>query len=301
LTQKILILGGSGFVGRHLTKVLAKDYHLTIIARKELDVLSSFAEIKNGDFRSERFIDECLSGIDLVIHLVSGSVPASSDGNEYLDIENNLIPSIHLLKAMKRHKVPKLIFLSSGGAVYGNQTKMPITEDFPLNPVSTYGIIKATIEHFITMHSRQFDIDYLILRTSNLYGPNQSHSGVNGIINTMMDRLLDGNTLEIWGDGTQEKDYLYISDLVEAIKLGIERKISGTYNIGSNTGTSLNQLRKLIERISMTEINSINQEPRPYDVQRFILDSALFHKKTGWVPKISLAEGIKKVWDHKNK
>jgi len=267
VAQKILLLGGSGFVGRHLAKALANDYNLTIIARKDLESWSSFAEIKYGDFRSEHFIDECLPGIDLVIHLISGSVPASSDGNEFLDIANNLIPSIHLLKAMKRHKVPKLIFLSSGGAVYG----------------------------------RQYGIDYLILRTSNLYGPQQSHSGVNGVINTIMDRILDGNTIEIWGDGSQEKDYLYISDLVQAIELGIKNKISGTYNIGSNNGTSLNELINLIEGISETKINSINQEPRPYDVQRFILDSTLFHKKTGWVPKISLAEGIEKVWDHKNK
>lgn len=301
MAQKILLLGGSGFVGRHLAKALANDYNLTIIARKDLESWSSFAEIKYGDFRSEHFIDECLPGIDLVIHLISGSVPASSDGNEFLDIDNNLIPSIHLLKAMKRHKVHKLIFLSSGGAVYGNQTNMPITEETPLNPVSTYGIIKATIEHFITMHSRQYGIDYLILRTSNLYGPQQSHSGVNGVINTILDRILDGNTIEIWGDGSQEKDYLYISDLVQAIELGIKHKISGTYNIGSNNGTSLNELINLIEGISKTKINSINQEPRPYDVQRFILDSTLFHKKTGWVPKISLAEGIEKVWDHKNK
>ena len=219
MTKKILILGGSGFVGLHLTETLAKKHEVKVLSRSHgKRALQANVTYLTGDFITEELMDHCLEEVDLVIHLISASVPASSQEKELIEIEQNLLPSIQLLRAMQRKKVPRLLFLSSGGAIYGNQSIQPIHESIPLAPVSAYGIVKATIEHFITLYSRQFGIDSLILRASNLYGPNQSHSGVNGVINTMMDRLMNEDPIEIWGDGTQEKDYLYISDLIRAIE-----------------------------------------------------------------------------------
>jgi UDP-glucose 4-epimerase len=301
LKQNILILGGTGFVGRHLSEALSEDFNVTLTTRTAASLANMKSALKQGDIRSIEFLEDCMEEIDLVIHLVSASVPASSNGNEFLDIENNLLPSIQLLKVMERKKVKKLIFLSSGGAIYGNQPQMPITEQNSLNPISTYGIIKATIEHFIALYNNQFGIDFLILRAANLYGPRQSHSGLNGVINTLMDRIIEGKPIEIWGDGTQEKDYLYISDLINAIQLGISQEVTGTYNIGSNTGTSLNEVIAKIERISGKNITATRQSARPFDVQRFILDYSSFHHKTGWKPLVTLEQGLQKLWEHKIK
>jgi UDP-glucose 4-epimerase len=273
--MNILVIGGNGFIGSHLV-----DYLL--LNKYKVRVFDSTPErfrkpLKKVDYRLSDInnipdLYEALLGIDIVFHLASSIVPSSSNVNIISSIKKNILPTIQLLDLIVHLKIPKIIYFSSGGAVYGIPEKTPIPETHKLEPISSYGIIKATIENYIRLYNSQFGLDYLIVRPSNPYGPRQGHFLAQGIISTFLRKVHNKEILQIFGDGSTTKDYIYITDLIELTFDCFKKNISGTFNIGSGVGTSINQIIDVIEKVTKRKNKISHTQPKSYDVKNFILD-----------------------------
>ncbi|MDP3694911.1 MAG: NAD-dependent epimerase/dehydratase family protein, partial [Desulfocapsaceae bacterium] len=212
------------------------------------------------------------------------------------DINGNLLSSVRLLQQMRDQGVSRLVFLSSGGTVYGETQSIPIPEEHERNPVSSYGIVKVAIENYIAMFSAQHGLQSLVLRVSNPYGPRQGHLGVQGVIPTFFQRIITGDEIRIWGDGSSVRDYLYVSDLVSFVVGGINEDLSGVYNVGSGQGVSLKDVLSLIEEISGVSANVKYLSPRGFDVKKVVLDISKARKALDWEPLVPLREGCERYW-----
>jgi UDP-glucose 4-epimerase len=234
--------------------------------------------------------------VDIVFHLISTTVPTTANLDPVADIKGNLLSTVRLLQQMRDQGISRLVFLSSGGTVYGDAKTIPIPEEHERNPVSSYGIVKVAIENYIAMFSAQHGLKSLVLRVSNPYGPRQGHLGVQGVIPTFFQRIITGDEIRIWGDGSSVRDYLYISDLVSFIVQGVNKDLAGVYNVGSGQGASLKDILSLIEDISGISANVKFFPPRGFDVKRVVLDISKARKALDWTPSVSLREGCERYW-----
>ncbi len=297
--MRVLILGGNGFIGSHLTEALvARGARVRVLSRSGC---KNTLPLHGVDYRCSDFSDsvsvaEALVDVDIVVHAISTTVPATANLDPLSDIKGNLLPTVRLLEQMRDMSVHRLVFLSSGGTVYGNTTKVPIAEEHERNPLSSYGIVKVALENYIAMFSRQCGLKSLVLRVSNPYGPRQGHLGIQGVIPTFFQRIIAGDEIRIWGDGENVRDYLYITDLIEFMVLSINNDLEGLYNVGSGQGVSLRDILSLVEEISGISANIKFLTPRGFDVARVVLDITKACKAVEWVPSVSLREGCERYW-----
>jgi len=299
--MRILIIGGNGFVGSHLVDMLvANNATVRVLDRfpERFRAPNPKVDYRLGDFSDQVLLQEALDGIDSVIHLQSTTVPSTSERNSLFDIESNLIPTIKLLDLMVKMKCSELVYLSSGGAVYGKPTSLPVFEDATLRPISSYGIVKSTIEKYLAYYT-QAGIRSLIVRPSNLYGTRQSNVGVLGLVNTLLEKIIHNESVIIYGDGTVVKDYIYIEDMTNFIQLAISKRLTGIYNMGSGVGISVNDVVALVEKVTERSLQIERQPVRSYDVDHVVLGIEKAMNHTGWKPMISLEEGIGKMWEYK--
>ncbi len=190
------------------------------------------------------------------------------------------------------------MYFSSGGAIYGNSDFLPLTEEDHKNPVSSYGIIKATIEQYIKLYNKQNNLEYLIVRPSNPYGPRQGHFIAQGVIATFLRKAKNDEPFLIYGDGSSKKDYIFIDDFIEMMLQLVESDSQGIYNIGSGHGSSLNEIIAVINKITNKVNKVIYSESKNYDVNNFVLDiSKLKSKLDKDIKLTSLEDGIKSTWD----
>ena len=298
--MKVLIIGGNGFIGTHLVDTFLQHGHKVRVFDYSLDKFRD--KIKDVDYRIFNFdniaeLTESLTDIDIVYHLAGSSVPSTSNLDPTMEIQKNLLPTIRLLEIMVKLKRKKIIFFSSGGTVYGNPVSSPTDENQYLAPISSYGIIKVTIEYYLKLYERLYGIKALIIRPSNPYGPRQGHQFTQGIISTFLRELQLDEELTVFGDGKSTKDYIYISDLVDACyKLSLSYD-SGEYNIGSGVGVSINEIIKVISDVTNKHPKIKYTESKKYDVRNFVLDTSKLKKAIKWLPAISLRDGIQKHWD----
>ncbi len=300
MATKILVLGGNGFVGSHLVEsLLAGGARVRVLDRsgslKTPPMIG--VDYRYADLADLPALTEALADMDLVIHLISTTVPGTANQDPIADIDGNLIGTVRLLQKLRNAGVPKLIYLSSGGTVYGDSPNRPIPETHPRDPLSSYGIVKAAIENYIAMYGGLAGFQFLILRVSNLYGPRQGHVGVQGVIPTICRRILDGEPLKIWGDGSATRDYLHISDLMTFITAAITQGATGTFNVGSGMGTSLTQLLELFAQITRKPLKLEYLPPRGFDVRHLVLDITKARRTLGWQPQVPLREGCQGYWE----
>lgn len=301
--MRVLVLGGGGFIGSHLVEALvAAGSHVLVLTRpgRQSVQLQQGVDYRFADFADSVSLAEALVDVDLVIHLISTTVPSTANLDPVADINGNLLSTVRLLQLMRDQGVSRLVFLSSGGTVYGDTKITPIPEDHERNPVSSYGIVKVAIENFITMFSSQYGLQPLVLRVSNPYGPRQRHLGVQGVIPTFFHRIVAGEEIRIWGDGTSVRDYLYITDLVSFITQAVREGLSGTYNVGSGQGTSLQEVLSLIQEISGIAANAKYLAPRDFDVNKVVLNISKACNAIDWKPLVSLREGCERYWKWMN-
>ena len=234
-----------------------------------------------------------------VVWLATVSTPGSSAGRPLDELFGNLQPLISLLQIMQRMKDCRIIYLSSGGALYGDVLGGNATEEMPLRPKSYYGAGKASAEHFITAWSYQFHKPALILRPSNIYGPGQTIQEGFGIIPTAFDKLLTKQPITIWGDGKSIRDYLFIDDFISLFMKVLEKPIAtGTrvLNAASGVETQLNHLLTMIEDVSGKKFEFVHKQGRSVDIGRILIDNTTSRLIYAWQPKKSLYEGLKQTW-----
>lgn len=301
--MNILVLGGNGFIGQQLTKELIKNHFVRIVDIND-KMPAEFYRIENIEYRKIDFINhddftDVLDGMDVVIHLVSTLTPNDNIDSVGLEINNNILPTIRLLDSMKKSNTKKILFISSGGTVYGNHDKNPISENECLNPISNYGIIKETIEKYMLLYNNYTNIDSRIIRLANPYSEYTKKGKMQGIIPLIIDRILKDEEITIWGDGRDVRDYIYILDAINAIisilkYTGNER----VFNVGTGKGYSVNEILHIICKSLNVPFESLNLnyiEARKCDVDNNILDINRIKKETGWKPKVKLEDGINKV------
>lgn len=294
--MRILVLGGTGFIGSHIVDGLLKEGHFVkVLGRKNKYIEnndSGLLEYVQADFSDSLVILEALIGIDAVIHLISSTVPSTSNSDPIADIQSNLVNSVNLFKAMRQSGVKRIMYFSSGGTVYGNPKKLPISESHPTHPISSYGIIKLAIENYLFMYQELYGLDPIIFRLSNPYGPRQGHLGSQGVIGTFMNQILQGQPIKIWGDGSVIRDYIYIADVVSACLMGLKLEQGGIFNIGSGCGESLLSIINTIQECTKSETEIIFEPSRGFDVKEVVLDISLAKEKLSWEPKYSLESGV---------
>lgn len=277
--EGVLLLGGTGFIGSALARRLAREgLPVHVIGRHDSDRLVSV-------------LPQC----GTVVHLASGTTPGSSATQPILELDN-LASTLRLLEALERHPETHLIYFSSGGTVYGNPDRLPVSEDSRIAPLSNYGAGKAAQEA-LCQALRAQGRAVTILRPSNAYGPGQNARQGFGLVRAMLEHARHGTTLEIWGDGENVRDFIYIDDIVDATA-GLIRRVrdSGTYNLGFGTGHSINQLKELVERVSGAELRTLHQPARGLDVRSVVLDNTLLKRTLAWSPSTDLMDGLARTW-----
>ena len=276
----VLLLGGAGFIGSALARRLAREkMPVHILGRHQEEQL-------------EQVLPQC----GTVVHLACSTTPGASAANSSLEL-GNLALTFRLLDLLKGQPETHLIFFSSGGTVYGNPQTLPVTEDSPIAPLSGYGAGKASQEFFCNALRAQGHA-VTILRPSNAYGPGQTLKNGFGLVRTMLEHARAGTTLEVWGDGENIRDFIYIDDIVHATAEFINLpRDSGTYNLGSGAGFSINQVRSIVEAQCGKALHSIRRPARGIDVRSVVLDSSRLHARLGWRPAVGLEDGVARIWN----
>lgn len=299
--MNILILGAAGFIGTNLGIELAKNIsnEIKLVDKNKLyfnsDVMSNNVKIIESslDMNMDYSI---LKHSDVVYHLVSTNVPTTSNQHISQDIEANVLFSSHLFDACVKYGVKKVVFISSGGTVYGKESACPLSEETPTNPISSYGVQKITIEKLLYLYNYMYGLDYRIIRLANPYGPYQRPNGILGAVTTFTYKALKGDEITVYGDGSVIRDFIYIDDAVR----GILNIVNGnnkhhTFNLGCGYGTSINDVLKTVKRAVGCELNVVYRAGRSVDVPVNYLDISRYEKYYGKLNPVSLVDGIKKT------
>ena len=293
--MKILVLGGNGFIGSHITdELVANGHDVTVFHRstERYEGHSNTVRFYLGDYSDVVKLGEAVDGMDAVIHAISTTVPSTSNLNPISDVQQNLISTIQLLDLMTKANVRRLVYLSSGGTVYGKPNLLPVAENHPLNPICSYGIVKVAIENYIGMYQELYGLKPIILRPSNPYGPRQGHAGVQGALSTFLCKTLHHKEITIWGDGETKSGYVYVKDLAHMTRLAVESDVMGRFNVCSGVSHSLNSLIKLIEKTTSIKPNVSYKPSRAFDIKEILLDINKVKQVFSWTPTYSIQEGM---------
>jgi UDP-glucose 4-epimerase len=305
--MKILVLGGAGFLGQNLLAALTEgNWDVRVFDRPGCLPLQHIKgtiqpEWYEGDFTNTAQIEEVLQGCDIVFHLISTTLPKTSNDNPVYDIETNVIASVRMMEAAQRCGVKKIVYVSSGGTIYGIPETTPIPETHSTNPICAYGIGKLSIEKYLQLFHTNNGMDYSILRLANPYGKYQSTNSVQGVIPVFLKKILDNKPVEIWGDGSIVRDYIYADDVVTAMISSMEKTTpKKIFNIGGGHGYSINDILDAIEEVLDYKVQRIYLPGRKFDVPVNILDISAAATLLSWQPQIGLREGIEATTNYLN-
>ncbi len=295
-----LVIGGNGFIGSYLVDyLLAKGNTVSVFDRQPERYRQPLKNVKYHiqDFGNRVLLDQALENIDIVYHLISTTVPKTSNDDPIFDVSSNVIETLYLLERCVERKIKKIIFLSSGGTVYGVPENLPIEEEAPTNPNCSYGITKLMIEKYLDLFYRLYGLDYVIVRLSNPYGPRQNFDGIQGAIAVFLGQIAKNETIKIWGNGEVVRDYVYVQDIVIGIyKAAITKSVSRIFNMGSGVGYSLNDIIHTIKTELQIDFNVQYLPARPFDVPRIYLDCGRAKRELSWQADTSMSTGIKRTW-----
>ncbi len=297
--MKALVLGGNGFIGSHVVDHLLAEGHSVRVFDRSMEKFRQ--PLVQVDYHLATFDDvpalaEAMEGVDVVYHLISTTVPSTSNKDAVYDVESNLVGTIKLLNLIRDSKVSRIVYLSSGGTVYGVPDSSPIPESHPLRPICSYGVVKVAIENYLRMYHRLYGLEYTVLRVSNPYGERQGHVGVQGVVGTFMGKVLDHQPIEIWGDGRIVRDFIYIGDLADlCVKVGVSHQV-GVFNAGSGIGSTIRNIVTTLSAVSEQVIQPQYSVGRSYDVPEVTLDIKKVKKIFQWTPEVSLLAGMQKTW-----
>ena len=301
----VLVMGGLGFIGSHLCKLLLHEgYHVRVFdklygSRNLVNDIEESIEVIEGDIEKSEDVLRSLQDVDIVIDLIHSTVPGSSMQNPTYDAQSNILSHISWLSQLNKTKLARIIYISSGGTVYGIPRENPINENHPTDPICSYGITKLAIEKYVAMYSNMFGIDYKICRPANVYGEGQHLQTGQGVISVFLDMCLRKRTIEIWGDGKTCRDYINVKDMVRAIlEISLYQGQHKVFNISSAKGYSLNDIITIIHDELKIPVQVNYLKSREFDVPTNILCNKLLTESTGWKPEVDLSNGMTMVYDY---
>ena len=308
--MRIVLLGATGFIGTNLTRKLAEDpdNEIIVVGRNK----AHFADIGNCAFENVSFLrsdldvdsnfDKLLEKAEVVYHLLSSTVPTTSNKHIPDELKANVLLSANMFEACVHQGVKKVVFLSSGGTVYGKEANCPIVEETPTKPITSYGVQKITIEKLLYLYSYLYHLDYRVIRLSNPYGPYQRPNGVLGAVTTFTYKALRGEEIQVYGDGSVVRDFIFIDDAIR----GIMNIVSGeaphrVFNLGCGYGTSIKTVLDTIEKALGMELKVNYMESRAVDVPINYLDISRYENAFGKLNPVSLETGVRLTADFMRK
>lgn len=298
--RSCLVAGGAGFLGSALVAALVREaWHTRVLTRTSPREVVSGASYIQGSINDRRAAREALAGVNVLFHFASSTTPATAHGKSSWDVESNLMGTIALLEEAAAAGVERVIFASSGGTVYGPPVQVPVAESHPTDPICSHGIVKLAIEKYLQLFSHQQSLTYTILRYANPYGPGQLPDRAQGAVAVLLGKVLGGEAVDLFGDGSVVRDFLYVDDLVEATLLAAssEAARNETMNVGSGAPTSIRELVRAIERAAGVNAIIHHRPARPFDVPVSILDIAKASRLLHWQPRTSLDDGLRQTAD----
>lgn len=293
--MRCLITGGSGFLGYHLTKLLLDNgYEVRCLdLHKPSWIQEGNVKFIKGDFSATHLTAKAMEGCDMVLHLACTTLPQTSNDDPSFDISSNVQGTVRMLDEMVKSKVKRFIFLSSGGTVYGVPSIIPTPETHPTNPICSYGIAKLMIEKYLRLYSQTHGLNTCSIRLSNPYGEYQRVDSIQGAVAVFCYKAITGQSISIWGDGSVKRDFIYISDVINAMIKIINSPISGyEVNVGSGKAISINGIIDNIESLLGTKVDRQYTKARTFDVPISTLDISFAKEKLNWEPKVSIRDGI---------
>jgi len=307
-TQKtFLVTGGTGFLGRALISRLVADGHCVRVPNRNQETPASPPASNSRELRLSASVEEwqaAIEGCAGIFHLAWSTVPSVANANPIADLETNLVGTVRLLEAIRQSANVPIVFASSGGTVYGAAETLPIAEHHPLRPLTAYGASKVAAEQYAMLYRRTWDVDARIARLSNPFGPGQNTHGQLGAASIFAARALNNQKIEIWGDGSAIRDYIYIDDAVSGFVATMSAPksrfgaVEPVINIGSGRGVSLREVITLLSHILETPVEVEFKPSRGFDVPASVLDISRARNLLGWSPTISFEEGLSRYITH---
>ena len=304
---KVLVTGGAGFIGSHIVDLLLKKGYLVVVVDDLSSGLKSFvnkrASFYNVDITSPELKEVFkVEKPDFVVHAAAQVSVIKSLQDPIYDAKINILGTINVLEQCKNFNVKKIVFLSSC-AVYGEPEYLPVDENHPLKAFSPYGISKHTAEHYLYEYYKNYDIDYLVLRLANVYGPRQGLGRALGVIPAFIEAFLTNGVIKINGDGSQTRDFIYVGDVAEIVVRGLEKPtLRKIMNVGSGREVSVKQIVSILKKQFNKEIPVEYAPPVEGEVKRICLTIDALSRELKWSPRTSFEEGISKTikWFVKN-
>jgi len=298
--MKFLVTGGAGFIGSHLVDRLIKGGHKVVVidnlstGRKEnLNPKAKFYKIDICSYRISQIFKK--EKPEVVFHYAAQIDVRKSVKDPVEDAKINILGTLNILENCKKYNIRKVIFASTGGAIYGDADIVPTPETYPELPLSPYGIAKLTIEKHLSYYYKVFGLPYVSLRLANVYGPRQNSKGEAGVVAIFCDKMLSKKQPIINGDGKQTRDFVFVDDVVEANISALKKDKVGIFNIGTARETDVNTLFKKLRELTDSKCAKIHGPTLPGEQKRSCLDYSEAKRELGWQPKYSLDKGLKKT------
>jgi len=301
--MRIVVTGGAGFIGSHVVDAFVEAGHDVVVVddlstgrRANLNPAATFYEIDVRDPGLRQVFAE--ERPDVVSHHAAQVDVRRSVADPVFDAEVNVLGSLNLLDSCRQVGVEKVIYISSGGAIYGEPVTLPCDEDHPIQPLCPYGASKYVVEQYLYMYRELYELDYTVLRYGNVYGPRQDPHGEAGVVAIFAGQMVRGETPTINGSGEQERDFVYVGDCARANLLALARGSGRAYNLGTGEGTSINQLFELLKAATDYEGAAIHGPAKAGETFRITLDATRARQELGWQPEVSLREGLERTAAH---
>lgn len=301
--MKVLVTGGAGFIGSHLVDRLVQEGHEVVVVdnlstgkRKNVNRAATFYKCDIQTTKLERiFRNERPS---VVMHLAAQMNVRRSVDDPMFDANVNILGTLNVAEQAVRHGARKIVFASSGGAIYGEQDIFPAPETHPTRPLSPYGISKLSGEHYLAYYQRVCGIQTVCLRFANVYGPRQDPEGEAGVVAIFIQKMLNGEQPVINGNGRQTRDFVYVEDVVEANLSVIGQGVEGIFNVGTSVETPVNEVFQHIRTHAKSECKDVHGPAKKGEQLRSAVDPTKLKQQLGWEPKMTLAEGLGRTVDY---
>lgn len=299
--MRVLVTGGAGFIGSNVADGFIEAGHTVAILdnlstgfRHNLPAAARFYE---GDIRNREFVRSVFGEFrpEAVHHHAAQMDVRKSLDDPVFDAECNVVGSLNIILAAVHFKTKKIVYASTGGAVYGEPERLPVNEQHPIRPECAYGISKHTVEHYLALYRMLEGLEFVVLRYPNVYGPRQNPHGEAGVNAIFIGLMLDGKVPTIFGDGEQLRDYVFVSDIVAANRLALEKGDGEILNIGSGVGHSVNDIFRVLSKIIGFDKPPNRAPARPGEIGRVYLDAARAERILGWKPTVSFEEGLQRT------